>query len=50
MIRRLRARHRRMIPLLALVAALAFAIALLGRINRKQPVIPPALRGQSEAP
>jgi hypothetical protein len=49
-IRRLRDRHRRMIPLLALLAALALAIALLERSNPARPDIPPALRQHSDPP
>jgi hypothetical protein len=49
MIRRLRDRHRIVIPLLALLVAIAIVIALLGRHPRAT-VIPPPLRGQAEAP
>lgn len=50
MIRRLRDRHRRMIPLLALVAALALAIAWFGRPRATPGEILPALRPHAEQP
>jgi hypothetical protein len=48
MIRRLRDRHRRMLPVIALLTAIALALALLTR-HRTVSTIPGALRTHQEA-
>lgn len=49
MIRRLRERHRWMVPLIALLTIIAFAAALIGRRPAAPGAIPPALRGHAES-
>jgi hypothetical protein len=47
-IRRLRERHRRMIPVIALLAAIALTVAIVGRRLPGDGTIPPALEPHRE--
>ena len=50
MIRRLRDRHRRLIPLIAILAALSLGMAIAGRRSAHGDHIPAALQSHREAP
>lgn len=50
MIRRLRERHRQIIPIIALLAMIAFAVALIGREPRHPQPIPGVLRSHADQP
>ncbi len=50
MIRALRERHRRLVPILALLVAAAILVALLGRAPRTATTIPGALRPHADQP
>jgi hypothetical protein len=49
-IRRLRQRHRQVIPVLALLTLIALAVALIGRTHRQLQPIPGPLRSHTDQP